>query len=104
MDFLEIENQIKDLKIPESKILYQEPMRKYTTFKIGGPAECLIKIDNLEELKKILEIVSMSTRLAIMTNKRSATPTTLTVMSSAIINVLFANSYTHSVLLASHII
>ena len=58
MDFLEIENQIKDLKIPESKILYQEPMRKYTTFKIGGPAECLIKIDNLEELKKILEIVN----------------------------------------------
>ena len=33
-------------------------MRKYTTFKIGGPAECLIKIDNLEELKKILEIVN----------------------------------------------
>ena len=58
MDFLEIENQIKDLKIPESKILYQEPMRKYTTFKIGGPAECLIKIDNLEKLKKILEIVN----------------------------------------------
>ena len=50
MDFLEIENQIKDLKIPESKILYQEPMRKYTTFKIGGLAECVIKIDNLKEL------------------------------------------------------
>ena len=58
MDFLEIENQIKDLKIPESKILYQEPMRKYTTFKIGGLAECVIKIDNLKELKKILEIAN----------------------------------------------
>ena len=58
MNFLEIENQIKDLKIPESKILYQEPMRKYTTFKIGGLAECVIKIDNLKELKKILEIAN----------------------------------------------
>lgn len=58
MNFLEIENQIKDLKILKSKILYQEPMRKYTTFKIGGPAEYLIKIDNLEELKKILEIAN----------------------------------------------
>ncbi len=54
MDFLEIENGIKNLKIPESKILYQELMRKYTTFKIGGPAECLIKIDSLDELKEIL--------------------------------------------------
>lgn len=60
MDFLEIENQIKDLKIPESKILYQEPMRKYTTFKIGGPAECLIKIDSLDELKEILTFVNQN--------------------------------------------
>ena len=60
MDFLEIENQIKDLKIPESKILYQEPMRKYTTFKIGGLAECLIKIDSLDELKEILTFVNQN--------------------------------------------
>lgn len=57
---MEIENQIKDLKIPESKILYQEPMRKYTTFKIGGPAECLIKIDSLDELKEILTFVNQN--------------------------------------------
>lgn len=60
MDFLEIENQIKDLKIPESKILYQEPMRKHTTFKIGGAAECLIKIDSLNELKEILTFVNQN--------------------------------------------
>ncbi len=57
---MEIENQIKDLKIPESKILYQEPMRKYTTFKIGGLAECLIKIDSLDELKEILTFVNQN--------------------------------------------
>lgn len=58
MKFLGIESQIKNLKIPKSKILYQEPMKKHTTFKIGGPAESLIKIDNLEELKEVLEVAN----------------------------------------------
>lgn len=56
MNFLGVENQIKNLSILESKIFYQESMKKHTTFNIGGPAECLIKIDNLEELKEILEV------------------------------------------------
>lgn len=60
MNLLEIENQIKNLKIPENKIRYQEPMKKYTTFKIGGPAECLIKIDNLDELKEVLKVVAQN--------------------------------------------
>lgn len=60
MNFLGIEEQIKNLKIPESKIWYQEPMKKHTTFKIGGPAECLIKIDNLEELKEVLKVANQN--------------------------------------------
>ncbi len=60
MNFLEIEDKIKNLKIPENKILYQEPMKKHTTFKIGGPAECFIKIDKLEELKKVLEVANQN--------------------------------------------
>ena len=55
---MEIEKEIKNLKISQDKILYKEPMKKYTTFKIGGPAECLIKIDNIEDLKEILEYVN----------------------------------------------
>lgn len=39
-----------------SKVKFNEPMSKHTTFKIGGPAQCLIKVDNIEELKKILNI------------------------------------------------
>ena len=35
-----------NLQIDKDKILYNEPMSKHTTFKIGGPAECFIKIDN----------------------------------------------------------
>lgn len=50
-----IEEKIKDLKINKNKILINEPMKKHTTFKIGGLAECLIKIDNIEDLKKTLK-------------------------------------------------
>ena len=31
-----------DLKIDKSKISYDEPMSKHTSFKIGGVAECYI--------------------------------------------------------------
>lgn len=52
-----VEKQIESLKIAKERIFYQEPMEKHTTFKIGGPAECFVKIENKEELKEILEIV-----------------------------------------------
>lgn len=58
MRFLGIEKQIEDLKIAKERIYYQEPMKKHTTFKIGGPAECLIKIEKVEELKEILKMVN----------------------------------------------
>ena len=47
-----------NLEIPKERILFNEPMKKYTTFKIGGPAECLIKIENVEELKKVLKLAN----------------------------------------------
>lgn len=47
-----------DLNISKGKILYNEPMKKYTTFKVGGPAECLIKIENINELKEILKFTN----------------------------------------------
>ncbi len=47
-----------DLNISKEKILYNEPMKKYTTFKVGGPAECLIKIENINELKEILKFTN----------------------------------------------
>lgn len=45
-----------NLQIDKEKILYNEPMSKHTTFKIGGPAECFIKIDNIDDLKEILSL------------------------------------------------
>lgn len=43
--------------IPKEKIYINEDMKKHTSFKIGGPAECLIKIENKVQLKNIFEIV-----------------------------------------------
>ena len=43
-----------NLDISKDRIFYEEPMSKYTSFKIGGPAECLIKIKTKEELKEVL--------------------------------------------------
>ena len=47
-----------NLSIPKDNILYNEDMKKHTTFKIGGPAECFIKIKTKEELKEILVLAN----------------------------------------------
>lgn len=46
------------LSIPKEDISYNEDMKKHTTFKIGGPAECFITIKTKEALKEILEIAN----------------------------------------------
>jgi len=50
---------IKDIEkvISKEKIYLNESMSKHTSFKIGGPAECLVKIQTAEELKSILKLV-----------------------------------------------
>ena len=40
-------NEIEQI-ISKDKIFINEPMKKYTSFKIGGPAECLVKIKTVE--------------------------------------------------------
>ena len=60
MNFLEIKKQISNLKILKEKITYEEPMRKHTTFKIGGPAQYFIKIDNIKDLKEILKFANQN--------------------------------------------
>ena len=55
---MNLEKIIKEsnLHIGRDRILFNEPMKKHSTFKIGGPAECLIKIENKEELKEVLKL------------------------------------------------
>lgn len=40
--------------IPKERILFHEPMSRYTTFRVGGEAECLIMIHREEELAKMV--------------------------------------------------
>ena len=47
-----------NLTIPKENILYNEPMKKHTSFKIGGPAECLIKINKTQELRELIEFTN----------------------------------------------
>ena len=47
---------LKNSKISKDKIKYDEPMKMHTTFKVGGLAQCFIKIDNIEDLKEVLKL------------------------------------------------
>ena len=56
----ELKKQILELEIPKDNILFDEPMSKHTTFKVGGPAECYIKIDNIQDLRNILKFTKQN--------------------------------------------
>ena len=38
------------------KVLLEEPMKRHTTFRIGGPAEIFVMPENFEEVRWILAI------------------------------------------------
>lgn len=59
---MDIKQLVEDskLNIDSSKIYYNEMMNKHTSFKIGGPAECYIKIHNLEDLQIALEFAKQN--------------------------------------------
>ena len=45
----------ENLNIDSTRIYYDEPMTKHTSFKIGGKADCLIKADTIEEVQEICQ-------------------------------------------------
>jgi len=55
---LEISEIIKKSNLEQANIYYNEPMSKHTSFKIGGLAECYIKVNNLQELEEIINIAN----------------------------------------------
>lgn len=55
---MKIEEIIKNSSLKEESIAYNEPMAKHTSFKIGGEAECYIKVTDIEEVKEILKITN----------------------------------------------
>ena len=48
---------VKTYYRPE-QILFDEPMAKHTTFRIGGPAECYVIPDGTEQIKKTLSLAN----------------------------------------------
>lgn len=40
--------------VPEEDILLEEPMCRHTTFRVGGAAQCFVRIGSMEQLKKIV--------------------------------------------------
>ena len=46
--------------VPQENIHLQEPMAGHTTFRIGGPADCLLELENEEQLKKLCRYLGMT--------------------------------------------
>ena len=53
---MKIEEIIKSSNLKQDDVFYSEEMSKHTSFKIGGVAECYIKINNIEDLQEVLKI------------------------------------------------
>lgn len=54
---MDIKKILENSSLPQENIKYNEPMKKHTSFKIGGPAECFIKAQKIEEIKEVLKLV-----------------------------------------------
>lgn len=44
--------------IPEERLLFQEPMSRHTTFRVGGEAECIVMVETQEELSQLVPYLS----------------------------------------------
>lgn len=54
MDIEKVYSDLSNILI-NSKVLKNEPMSKHTSFKIGGNADILVKIEDVEDIKTVLE-------------------------------------------------
>lgn len=48
-------NELSEILSKESKLFFDEPMKKHTTFKIGGNADCFLIVNSYEDLEKALK-------------------------------------------------
>lgn len=49
-------SQLLGTKLPKDNILLNEPMKNYTTFRIGGPADIMVKPQSIEALKETIKL------------------------------------------------
>jgi len=51
-----LNSHTKDLsRFWKGKILWDRPMSQYSTLKVGGPAEAIISVTNIEDLKRLIQ-------------------------------------------------
>lgn len=48
--------------VPAENILLEEPMNRHTTFRVGGPAEVFVTVENREQLEKIIKYLNLVER------------------------------------------
>lgn len=41
--------------LSQDSIKYNEPMKKHTTMRVGGPCDCMVEPSSIEEIQKVLE-------------------------------------------------
>ncbi|MHC1745860.1 MAG: UDP-N-acetylmuramate dehydrogenase [Negativicutes bacterium] len=44
--------------LPSTRMLFSEPLAKYTTFKIGGPADCIIFPSSVQDVAAVLSLTN----------------------------------------------
>lgn len=49
-----------NMVVPPERIIFNEPMKKHTTFKIGGPVDVLVIPESIEELQQIIAACTKS--------------------------------------------
>lgn len=53
---MKIEEIIENSSLKQDYVFYNEEMSKHTSFKIGGVAECYIKINSTQDLQEVLKV------------------------------------------------
>ncbi|TQQ84059.1 UDP-N-acetylmuramate dehydrogenase [Peptacetobacter hominis] len=56
MDKKKVYSDLKDI-LGEDKIMADEPMKKHTSFKVGGPADVLVRPETEEEIKEVFRYI-----------------------------------------------
>lgn len=55
--------------ISKEKIYIDEPMKKHTTFRVGGPADIFVVADNIEDIKSVTDYcIKTKTKLFVLGN------------------------------------
>lgn len=61
LDLFKYDDLIEIFHKKECKILKNEPLSKYTTFKIGGPADLLIEVGDVHRLTELVKYIKENT-------------------------------------------